>query len=77
MRFETLPGEQAQVDWGPFGFIEHRGRRRRLYGFVMTLGWSRASYPEFTVSAEACSPIKEQVFSIRSDSGRGIDIRCY
>jgi len=53
VRFETLPGEQAQVDWGHFGFIEHYGRRRRLYGFVMTLGWSRASYLEFTVSSDA------------------------
>jgi transposase len=52
-RFETEPGEQAQVDWGHFGFIDHYGRRRRLYGFVMTLGWSRASYLEFTVSADA------------------------
>lgn len=53
MRFETPPGEQAQVDWSHFGFIEHYGCRRRLYAFVMTLGWSRASYLEFTVSADA------------------------
>lgn len=53
VRFETEPGEQAQVDWAYFGFIEHQGRRRRLYAFVMTLGWSRASYVEFTVSADA------------------------
>ncbi len=53
VRFETEPGEQAQVDWAHFGFIEHRGRRRRLYAFVMTLGWSRAMYLEFTVSADA------------------------
>lgn len=52
VRFETAPGEQAQVDWGHFGFIQHKGRRRRLYGFVMTLGWSRASYLEYTVSME-------------------------
>jgi transposase len=53
VRFETAPGEQAQVDWGPFGFIEHQGRRRPLYAFVMTLGWSRAMYLEFTVSADS------------------------
>jgi transposase len=53
VRFETEPGEQAQVDWGHFGFIEHYGRRRRLYAFVMTLGWSRAMYLEFTISADA------------------------
>jgi transposase len=53
VRFETAPGEQAQVDWGHFGFIDHQGRRRPLYAFVMTLGWSRAMYLEFTVSAES------------------------
>lgn len=52
VRFETDPGQQAQVDWGHFGFLQHQGRRRRLYAFVMTLGWSRASYLEFTVSAD-------------------------
>lgn len=52
-RFETEPGEQAQVDWGHFGLINHHGHQRRLYAFVMTLGWSRAMYVEFTVSADA------------------------
>jgi transposase len=52
VRFETEPGRQAQVDWGHFGFIEHAGRKRRLYAFVMTLGWSRTMYVEFTVSTE-------------------------
>ena len=52
VRFETAPGEQAQVDWGHFGFIAHHGRRRPLYAFVMTLGWSRTMSLEFTVSAD-------------------------
>jgi transposase len=53
VRFETEPGEQAQVDWGCFGLIDHHGQRRRLYAFVMTLAWSRAMYVEFTVSADS------------------------
>jgi transposase len=52
VRFETAPGEQGQVDWGSFGFITHHGRTYRLYAFVMTLGWSRASYVRFTISAD-------------------------
>ncbi|MBO0783504.1 MAG: IS21 family transposase, partial [Ktedonobacteraceae bacterium] len=51
-RFETAPGEQGQVDWGYFGFITHHGRTCRLYAFVMTLGWSRASYVRFTISSD-------------------------
>jgi len=50
MRFETEPGQQAQVDWGNFGDIDHEGRQRKLYVFVMTLCWSRTMYVEFTVS---------------------------
>ena len=52
VRFETAPGQQGQVDWGSFGLIEHQGRQHRLYGFVMTLGWSRTMYVEFTVSTD-------------------------
>jgi transposase len=52
VRFETAPGEQGQVDWGLFGFITHQGRTYRLYAFVMTLGWSRASYVRFTIAAD-------------------------
>jgi len=53
LRFETAPGEQAQCDWGHFGTIRVAGVQRWLYGFVMTLGWSRVSYLEFTTSVEA------------------------
>jgi transposase len=69
VRFETLPGEQAQVDWGHFGFIEHYGRHRRLYAFVMTLGWSRASYLEFTISADAAWWLRCHVHAFRYFGG--------
>lgn len=69
VRFETLPGEQAQVDWGHFGFIEHYGRRRRLYGFIMTLGWSRVSYLEFTISTEAAWWLRCHVHAFRYFGG--------
>jgi transposase len=52
VRFETAPGQQAQMDWAHFGFIVIDGRRLPLYAFVMTLGWSRAMYVEFTTSAD-------------------------
>jgi transposase len=52
VRFETPPGEQAQCDWGHFGAVQHAGVQRRLYAFVMTLGFSRCMYLEFTVSLD-------------------------
>jgi transposase len=52
VRFETGPGEQAQIDWAHFGKIFHEGRWRKLYAFLMTLGYSRAMYLEFTTSKD-------------------------
>jgi len=40
-RFETAPGKQAQVDWGHLGSVWHPGGRRKMWGFVITLGYSR------------------------------------
>jgi transposase len=49
VRFETLPGKQAQVDWGECGYyLDEDGRRRKLYAFVMILGYSRVTYVELT-----------------------------
>lgn len=47
MRFETAPGEQAQVDFGSFAYRTSDGKMRRVWGFVMVLSWSRAMYVEF------------------------------
>jgi len=55
MRFETEPGEQAQVDWGSFGYVGADGRKHRLWAFVMVLGWSRAIYVEFVRRADVAS----------------------
>lgn len=51
LRFETLPGQQAQVDWaGRFGEMEVDGVRKTLSCFSMVLGFSRYQYIEFTLS---------------------------
>jgi transposase len=47
MRFETKPGEQAQVDFGHFPFLAPDGQRHWYWGFVMVLAWSRLLYVEF------------------------------
>ncbi len=48
-RFETPPGFQGQVDWAACGRIWHEGQWRPLSAFVLTLGYSRRQYVEFTV----------------------------
>jgi transposase len=50
VRFETEPGEQAQMDWSNFGWIEVDSKRMRLWCFSMVLGYSRTLYIEFTHS---------------------------
>lgn len=46
-RLATLPGEQAQVDWGSFGKITVGHARRSLSCFVMVLSYSRAIFARF------------------------------
>ena len=55
VRFETDPGEQAQVDWGSFAYEGQDGRKHRLWAFVMVLGWSRAIYVEFVRRADVAT----------------------
>ena len=58
MRFETVPGEQAQVDWGSLPYIGGDGKRRRVWAFVMTLGWFRACYVELVRKADTAAFIQ-------------------
>jgi transposase len=46
---ETLPGEQAQVDWAYVGKLPVPGGERALWLFVMVLSHSRALWGEFVL----------------------------
>lgn len=47
LRLRTLPGEQAQVDWGHFGAVQIGRAKRPLMAFVMVLSWSRQIFLRF------------------------------
>ena len=49
VRFETMPGLQAQVDWAFFENYQvyEDGKWKKLYCFLMILGYSRMRYIEF------------------------------
>lgn len=47
LRLRTLAGEQAQVDWGHFGYIHIGDARRPLMAFVMVLSYSRKIFLHF------------------------------
>jgi transposase len=48
VRFETLPGVQAQADWGHEGVVWADGTPATVYSFAMVLGYSRLRYVEYT-----------------------------
>jgi transposase len=49
LRVEVGPGEQAQVDWGSFGWMRVGSTQRQLSCFVMVLSWSRALFFDFAL----------------------------
>lgn len=51
LRLRTLPGEQAQVDWGHFGHVEIGNAKRPLMAFVMVLSYSRKVFLRFSLDA--------------------------
>jgi len=51
LRLRTLPGEQAQVDWGHFGKITIGRAVRTLMAFVMVLSFSRQIFLRFYLDA--------------------------
>jgi transposase len=50
-RMVTLPGEEAQVDWGFFGKLRIGNALRTLCCFVMVLGYSRGLFARFYLDA--------------------------
>ena len=53
IRFETLPGHQAQVDWKEHGRQMVDGKIMNLYQFMIILGYSRKTFIRFTTSMKS------------------------
>lgn len=61
LRLRTLPGEQAQVDWGHFGHMTIGRAHRALMAFVMVLSFSRAIFLRFFVNQKLASFLQGHV----------------
>ena len=61
LRLKTLPGEQAQVDWGHFGHIDIGKAKRPLMAFVMVLSWSRQIFLRFYLNQQMASFLRGHV----------------
>ena len=55
LRLQTLPGEQAQMDWGSFSYLQIGRAKRRLMAFVMVLSYSRRIFLRFYHDAQMAS----------------------
>lgn len=69
VRFETEPGQQAQVDWADFGTIQIGAKQFRLYAFIMVLAYSRAMYLEFTTSTDTGTFLRCHINAFRFFGG--------
>ncbi len=60
VRFETMPGLQAQVDWAFFENYRvcQDGEWKKLYCFLMVLGYSRMRYIEFVTDMSTSTLIR-------------------
>ena len=69
LRLRTLPGEQAQVDWGHFGYLQIGKARRPLMAFVMVLSYSRKIFLRFYLNAQMSNFLRGHVAAFEAFTG--------
>ena len=71
VRFETMPGLQGQVDWRFFENYKvlENGEYKKLYCFLMILGYSRMRYIEFVTDMSTTTLIKCHINAFRYFGG--------
>ena len=76
VRFETMPGLQGQVDWGYFEnhTVNENGIMKKLYCFLMILGYSRTRYIEFVTDMSTSTLIRCHINAFRYMGGYPAEI---
>ena len=69
LRLRTLPGEQAQVDWGHFGKLQIGNAQRRLLAFVMVLSYSRMIFLRFFLGDHTANFLRGHVAAFQFFGG--------
>ena len=71
VRFETMPGLQGQVDWAFFeeNRVTESGEEKKLYCFLMILGYSRMRYIEFVTDMTTTTLIRCHINGFRYFGG--------
>ncbi|NLG62778.1 MAG: IS21 family transposase [Candidatus Cloacimonetes bacterium] len=69
LRLRTLPGDQAQVDWGYFGKVQIGKATRRLIAFAMVLSYSRMLFVRFFLGDHTDNFLRGHVAAFREWGG--------
>ncbi len=69
LRLQSLPGEEAQVDWAYFGRVPIGRARRPLVAFAMVLSWSRMLFVRFFLSAKMECFLRGHVLGLEAFGG--------
>jgi len=69
LRLRSLPGEQSQVDWGHFGYMNIGRARRPLMAFVMVLSHSRQIFLRFCLDARMENFLRGHVAAFQAFGG--------
>ena len=71
VRFETPPGEQAQVDFAQFNvaFTDEPGVKRIVWLFSMVLGYSRLIWARFVVHQDLQNVLRCHIAALKAIGG--------
>src|SRR6516225_2996460 len=71
VRFETAPGEQAQVDFARFevGFLDEPGIKRIVWLFSLVLGFSRLIWARFVIHQDLQSVLRCHIAALEGIGG--------
>jgi transposase len=69
VRYDVAPGEEAQVDFGVFPYLDADGKRRSVLAFVMLLSFSRTMFVEFVQQQDLSTLLRAHLHAFETFGG--------